>query len=146
MAIQQPGLSQEVRAIPEAAKHRTRRVGVTQLRPQLRLAVEADTEPATDDQYVLVPLVQFGQRAVGRDGDSQVARDQLVFAADDQDLEHRCRTHEVGRHQGIHRAGEGHHREMLAQDEGDTPYRRRQSCTAGPVQVGQVLAPQYTLE
>ncbi|MCY1313368.1 hypothetical protein D9M70_638830 [compost metagenome] len=91
-------------------------------------------------------LVQFGQGTVGGNGDAQVAHHQVVFAPDHLNLEHRRRTHQVGRNQGIHRASERHHQKMLAQDERHAAHRRRQPRTAGPVQVCQVLALQDTFE
>ncbi|MNF83216.1 hypothetical protein D3C84_655360 [compost metagenome] len=146
MAIEQPRFSQEVATIPEPTQHRTSRIGVPQLSAQYRVAFEADTKTSTHDDDVLVPFVQIAQGAVSGDGNPEVAQHQIALAPDDQDLEHRCRTHQVGRDQGIHRAGERHHRKMLAQDEGHAAHRCRQPGTTGPVQMCQVLALQDTFE
>ncbi|MCY1430452.1 hypothetical protein D9M71_464010 [compost metagenome] len=146
VAIQQPGFGKEVGTVPEATEDRASRVGVAQPGSQQGLAVEADAEAAAHHDDVLLLLVQLGQGAIGGDGDAQVADHQVALSADDQHLEHRRRTHEIGRHQRIHRTGEGHHRKVLAQYEGHAAHRRRQSGTAGLVQMHQVLAFQDAFE
>ncbi|MCY1415507.1 hypothetical protein D9M71_309920 [compost metagenome] len=146
VAIHQAGLGKKVGTIPESSQHRPYPISRSQLRPQQGVALEAHAETATHDDDVLALLLQLGQRTVGGNGDAQVTHHQVAVASHDLNLEHRGRAHEIGCNQGIHRTGEGHHREVFPQDEGDPPHRRRQARAMGLVQVGQVLALQNAFE
>ncbi|CAM3302403.1 hypothetical protein PSPL106493_18495 [Pseudomonas plecoglossicida] len=137
VVVEQTRFGEEIRTIPQPAQLTTELLGMAQLAAQQCRRLQAHTQAPAHQQAVQALQLQLGQGGSDRQGDAQVAH-HLGALAHHLDEEQRRGTHQVGSDQGIHGGGEGHHREVLAQDEGHPPARQRQCVAAGRVEVGQV--------
>ncbi|MNE52379.1 hypothetical protein D3C80_1470490 [compost metagenome] len=146
VTVQQPRFGEKIGTVPQAAEHGASGVGRPQLGPQQRIRLQAHAEPTADDQDVLLFLFQLRQAATCRNGDAQIADHHLACTTDHQHLIKRRRTHQVGGDQGVYRAGEGHHRKIIQQHEGD-PLHWQGGAVVHPLgEVGHILVLQQALE
>lgn len=95
---------------------------------------------------MLTTLIQIGEATARRDGDTQITDHRVLAAADDQYFIERRGAHQVGRDQRIHSTGEGHHREIIPQYEGDSTHRQHRLVTPYLLKVQSVLVLQYAFE